>query len=177
MFKNFHLLCTVYSCINVYNYFYDIFFLQPAAFVYVGLWEYIEQTRDMIHDLEKRLQKSKDNIADILKIMSVWAKSPLFERKEGKLDSLLDIQGRENALKSKADLITQDGEKIHALVAENKALLKVHNDQGPDWMAYVDVVDAKVVKGFFDCVNTSLDYFLDNLGRYTVHHSYRKEQC
>ncbi|XP_075248756.1 dynein beta chain, ciliary-like isoform X2 [Convolutriloba macropyga] len=128
-----------------------------------GLWEYIEQTRDMIHDLEKRLQKSKDNIADILKIMSVWAKSPLFERKEGKLDSLLDIQGRENALKSKADLITQDGEKIHALVAENKALLKVHNDQGPDWMAYVDVVDAKVVKGFFDCVNTSLDYFLDNL--------------
>lgn len=63
-----------------------------------GVWEYIEQTRDKVHDLETRVQKAKDNVEDIQKIMTTWSKQPLFERKEEKNDTLLNLDDREDRL-------------------------------------------------------------------------------
>ncbi len=30
-----------------------------------GVWEYIEDTRDKVHDLETRVQKAKDNVEQV----------------------------------------------------------------------------------------------------------------
>ena len=46
-------------------------------------WEYIQKIRDVVHDLEQRTQKAKDNVEAIIKLMNAWSKQPLFERKEG----------------------------------------------------------------------------------------------
>ena len=48
-----------------------------------GIWEYIEESRDMVHDLEQRTQKAKDNVVKLQGIMETW-KVSLFERKGGK---------------------------------------------------------------------------------------------
>lgn len=56
------------------------------------MWEYIEKTRDMVHDLEKRVQSAKDNVESMSQLMTEWAKAPLYERKEGKHEGLLNLE-------------------------------------------------------------------------------------
>lgn len=55
------------------------------------MWEYIEKTRDMVHDLEKRVQSAKNNVEAMSNLMSKWYDAPLYERKEGKKDTLLNL--------------------------------------------------------------------------------------
>lgn len=81
-----------------------------------GLWEYIEATRDMVRDLEKRVQKAKDNVEQIVKIMATWSKIPLFERKEGKSEPMLNLDDRPDRLKKRYADISTNGAKVHALL-------------------------------------------------------------
>lgn len=69
-----------------------------------------------MYDLEKRLQKTKDNVDQMKKIMEEWSKLPLFERKELKNDALLSLDDREERLNKRYADITTSGEKIHALM-------------------------------------------------------------
>ena len=63
-----------------------------------------------------RLQKSKDNVEQIQKIMSTWSKLPLFERLETKNSSLLNLTDREERTKKRYDEVKTAGEKIHAML-------------------------------------------------------------
>lgn len=84
------------------------------------MWEYIKDVLDKVHGLEKRLQKSKDNVEQIQKLMSSWSKTPLFERMEGKHTTLLNLTDREDRLRKRYDDITQAGIKIHSLIEVGK---------------------------------------------------------
>lgn len=57
-----------------------------------GAWEYIEKTRDMVHDLEKRVQAAKNNVESMSQLMTKWCEAPLYERKEGKKEGLLNLE-------------------------------------------------------------------------------------
>jgi len=70
----------------------------------------------MVHDLESRLQKSKDNVEQIVKIMASWSKTPLFERVEIKGSKLLYLADREERTRKRYENIREQGEKIHALL-------------------------------------------------------------
>ena len=83
---------------------------------YSGIWDYIQSTRDEVIDLENRVQKAKNNVEDVQKLMSTWSKSPLFTRKEEKNDSLLNLTDRDDRLKKRFDEINTIGEKIHGLL-------------------------------------------------------------
>lgn len=61
-------------------------------YVCLGVWEYIEKTRDMVHDLQTRVQAAKDNVEAISQIMTKWSEAPLYERKEGKKEGLLNLE-------------------------------------------------------------------------------------
>jgi dynein heavy chain len=124
-------------------------------------WAYIQETRDKVHDLEQRVQKTKDNVEQIQKLMATWSKLPLFERKEGKNESLLNLDDREERLKKRYDEIEKTGEKIHGLLNDNLELFKANNDTDI-WRAYVDYVDEMVVDGFFSTIHCSLKFLLDN---------------
>ncbi len=126
-----------------------------------GAWEYIEETRDKVHDLEVRVQKSKDNVELIQKVMATWSKCPLFERKEGKNESLLNLDDRPDRLKKRYDEIEQAGERIHTLLKENLDLFKADSETDI-WKAYVDYVDEMVVDGFFNTIHYSLKFLLEN---------------
>ncbi|XP_076453714.1 LOW QUALITY PROTEIN: dynein beta chain, ciliary-like [Babylonia areolata] len=125
-----------------------------------GVWEYIEKTRDQVHDLEVRVQKAKDNVEEIQKIMTTWSKQPLFERKEDKHDTLLNLDDREERINRRYADVRTCGDKIHELLKQNQELFKA--DAGSDmWKAYVDYVDEMIVDGFFNTIHCSLQYMLN----------------
>ena len=82
----------------------------------LGIWEYIKETRDMVHNLESRLQSSKDNVEQIQKIMAMWSKAPLFERVENKNSVLLNLSDRDDRTKKRYEEIASYGAKIHELL-------------------------------------------------------------
>lgn len=126
-----------------------------------GAWEYIEETRDKVYDLDNRVQKAKDNVEKIQKIMATWSKLPLFERTEGKNESLLKLDDRNDRLNKRYTEIEKAGDSIHQLLIENLELFK--GDAETDiWKAYVDYVDEMVVDGFFNTIHCSLRFLLDN---------------
>ncbi len=94
-------------------------------FSLVGIWEYIQDVRETVHDLEQRLQRTKDNVEEIQTIMKSWT-TPVFERKEGKKDTLLNLDDKTERLERTYGQIRTSGTKIHLL-------LKVCNDKSQRW--------------------------------------------
>ena len=55
-------------------------------------WTYIESTRDQVCDLERRVRLAKTNVETMCIDMRAWCESPLYKRKEGKKDALLNLE-------------------------------------------------------------------------------------
>uniref|UniRef100_A0AAR2IP24 Dynein heavy chain 9, axonemal n=1 Tax=Pygocentrus nattereri TaxID=42514 RepID=A0AAR2IP24_PYGNA len=125
-----------------------------------GIWEYIQDVREAVHDLEKRLQRTKDNVDEIQSIMKMWA-NPIFERKEGKKDSLLSLEDKMERLERTYSQIHTSGSKIHLLLKDNLSLFNA-DPSSAEWRSYMDYVDEMVVDGFFNSIESSLKFFLDN---------------
>lgn len=69
----------------------------------------------MVRELESNLQRTKDNVDEIQAIMKTWV-TPIFERREGKKDSLLNLEDRAERLEKCYGHLRDSGVKIHALV-------------------------------------------------------------
>lgn len=80
-----------------------------------GIWDYVIQITNSVHDLEQRIQKAQDNVEEIQNIMKTWV-SPIFKRKDGKKECLLSMDDQRNRMEKYYDLIKESGLKIHALV-------------------------------------------------------------
>ena len=80
------------------------------------MWEYIQKTRDQVIDLESRVQKAKDNVEEIKNLMSTWSKTPLFERKEEKYETVLNLDDRKERLEKRYANIKDIGNKLHAIL-------------------------------------------------------------
>lgn len=102
---------------RTYRFLYQVPSLR--YFLCAGIWDYIQSTRDQVIDLESRVQKAKNNVEEIVKLMSTWSKAPLFTRKEEKNDTLLNLTDREERLNRRYNEIKAIGDQIHGL-------LKVH---------------------------------------------------
>uniref|UniRef100_A0A668AEI7 Dynein axonemal heavy chain 17 n=1 Tax=Myripristis murdjan TaxID=586833 RepID=A0A668AEI7_9TELE len=125
-----------------------------------GIWQYIQELRDSVCDLESCLQRTKDNLEEVQRCMKTWA-SPIFDRKEGKKDTLLSLDDRAERLDRFYSLIRSSGEKIHFLLKSNLELLRAE-PSSEEWRAYVEYVDDMVIDGFFNSIKCSLKFFLDN---------------
>ncbi|XP_067320917.1 dynein axonemal heavy chain 9-like [Anolis sagrei] len=125
-----------------------------------GLWDRVSRVVDSVRDLEQRIQKTKDNIEEIQNIMKSWV-FPVFERKDGKKESLLYLDERHERLDRHYRLITDSGHKIHFLIKENLRLF-VADPASDVWNAYLEHVDEMVLDGFFNVIECSLKYLLEN---------------
>ncbi len=65
-----------------------------------GAWEYIESTRDVVRDLEKRVRLAKSNVEVMCSTMAKWCEAPLYQRKDDKRDSLLNLEVRASCPKA-----------------------------------------------------------------------------
>lgn len=72
-------------------------------------------TMDGVHDLEWRIQKAKDNVEEIQSIVGSWV-SPIFERKDGKRESLLSLEDCQDHLERRYSLVRESGLRIHSLL-------------------------------------------------------------
>ena len=130
-----------------------------------GVGDYAEKARDMVHDLEKRIQKTKDNLGEIETIMRNWCKAPLYERRVDQKNSdqrILDIVDREDKVKKRYLEIEADGEKLHKLLEENAILFKA-NVESEEWHNYQDFVDKMLIDGLDNAIKHSLEYLISNM--------------
>ncbi|XP_044194722.1 dynein heavy chain 9, axonemal isoform X6 [Thunnus albacares] len=131
-----------------------------------GIWEYIQEVRDSVCDLESRLQRTKDNVEEIQSCMRSWA-CPMFDRKEGKKDTLLSLEDQAERLDRFYSLIRSSGEKIHFLLKNNQELFKA-KPSSEEWKAYVEYIDDMIIDGLFNSIECSLKFFLDNTDQRAV---------
>ncbi|XP_006863495.1 PREDICTED: dynein heavy chain 9, axonemal [Chrysochloris asiatica] len=125
-----------------------------------GIWDYVIQVTNSIHDLEQRIQKTKDNVEEIQSIMKTWL-SPIFKRKDGKKECLLSPGDQQDRMEKYYNLIRESGLKIHALVQENLLLFSA-DPASPIWKIYVNYIDDLLLDGFFLAIECSLKYLLEN---------------
>ncbi|KAM6469113.1 dynein axonemal heavy chain 9 [Liasis olivaceus] len=125
-----------------------------------GLWDCISHMVNSVRNLEQTIQKTKDNIEEIQNIMKSWV-FPVFERKDGKKESLLYLDNQHERLDKHYQLITDSGHKIHFLIKENLRLFEA--DPSSDvWKAYLEHIDEIILDGFFNVTECSLKYLLEN---------------
>ncbi|XP_047143157.1 dynein beta chain, ciliary isoform X1 [Hydra vulgaris] len=124
-----------------------------------GIWEYIDQSRDMVHQLEQNVQSAKSNVAVIKTLMSKWSLAPLYDRKDGKKDGLLYIEDKPLVLKKRYDFIKETGDQIFKLVLENKNAFSA-DAESEIWKSYIEYLDDMVVEGFLKAVHCSLQFIL-----------------
>ncbi|XP_062965627.1 dynein axonemal heavy chain 9 [Cynocephalus volans] len=125
-----------------------------------GIWDYVIQITNSIHDLEERIQKAKDNVEEIQNIMKAWV-TPIFKRKDGKRESLLSLDDQHDQMEKYYSLIKESGLKIHALVQENLGLFSA-DPTSSIWKTYVNYLDNMLLDGFFLAIECSLKYLLEN---------------
>ncbi|XP_049715502.1 dynein axonemal heavy chain 9 isoform X3 [Elephas maximus indicus] len=125
-----------------------------------GIWDYVIQVTNSIHDLEQRIQKTKDNVEEIQSIMKTWV-SPILKRKDGKKECLLSLDDQHDRMEKYYNLIKESGLKIHALVQENLGLFSA-DPTSHIWKTYVNYIDDMLLDGFFLAIECSLKYLLEN---------------
>ena len=140
---------------------------------FVGVWEYIQTTRDQVIELETCVQKAKDNVEQIVKLMSTWSKTPLFDRKEDKHETLLNLDDRKDRLEKRYGSICDIGEKIHHLLQVfffyKTQIVKLYrflyiirlNVQNRRTILFVvPGLSRTTYRGHFHCLASSLAHFL-----------------
>ncbi|XP_007535628.1 dynein axonemal heavy chain 17 [Erinaceus europaeus] len=127
-----------------------------------GVLEYIQEMREILHNLQNRIQKAKQNIDAISQAMKDWSANPMFERKDNKKEALLDLEGRAINLSKRYTAVKDAGVKIQAMVAENAELFKA-DTTSHSWKDYVNYIDGMVLDEFDNFIRKSLNYLIDNM--------------
>ncbi|XP_077976399.1 dynein beta chain, ciliary-like isoform X2 [Styela clava] len=126
-----------------------------------GTWEYIQETRALVQDLEERVHKANDNVKQIEKIMEKWVETPLFVRRDDRRDILLQLDDREERLGKRYFDLMEDAKTIQKLVKENATHFKSDTDS-EDWKNYLNYLDASILEGILSAIKFSLKYLVQN---------------
>ncbi|KAM9747482.1 dynein axonemal heavy chain 17 isoform 1-T1 [Dama dama] len=127
-----------------------------------GVFEYIQEMREILHNLQNRIQKAKQNVEGISQAMKDWSANPMFERKDNKKEALLDLDGRVANLNKRYTAVKDAGLKIQAMVAENAELFRA-DTTSQSWKDYVNYIDGMVLDEFDQFIRKSLNYLIDNM--------------
>ncbi|VDM35616.1 unnamed protein product [Hydatigera taeniaeformis] len=109
-------------------------------------------------EVERLLRKAATKLlwSDAGRLMATWTHAPLFERRDGKADGLLERNG--NAERRNAE-IKEAGKKVFALLENNRQLFRASADSSA-WNAYVKDVDSIITSSFVETIRCSLDFLL-----------------
>lgn len=69
--------------------------------------------REPVQCLQKRMHSIQSNLSEIRDIMAVWARVPLFERKDSKKDSVLCLEERLDRKTKRYAEIQAASESVH----------------------------------------------------------------
>ncbi|XP_004592923.2 dynein axonemal heavy chain 17 [Ochotona princeps] len=126
------------------------------------VFQYIQEMREILYNLQNRIQKAKQNVEGISQVMKDWSSNPLFERKDGKKEALLDLDGRMADLSKRYAAVKEAGAKVQAMLAENAELFRADVTSQP-WKDYISYIDNLVLEEFKNFIRKSLTYLTDNM--------------
>ncbi|KAF4519850.1 hypothetical protein B566_EDAN005192, partial [Ephemera danica] len=133
------------------------------------LWSYIEKLRDLVCGLHQRLQQTQDNVERIGYLMATWSRSPVFERKDSKKDTLLYPEDQPERAQRRYAEISEAAVEIHRLLGQNLELFGMQSEvESSRWLTYVAYVDDIVSDGLLCTVGCSLAYIADNMDPHNV---------
>lgn len=102
----------------------------------------MEKLQIPVQNLQQRMQNIQGNLSEIRDIMSLWAKQPLFERKDGKKDAVLCLDEKTDRIGKRYAEIKAVSEKIQTLLEENLKLFGLEGQKDSQmWQDYVKFVD------------------------------------
>lgn len=84
--------------------------------------EYVENLLSFIRKLHSRVIRGQDNITKLIKMIYEWAILPVLERKDSKIENLLDIEEREEKFKKRYNFIEATNSEIKRILDENYKL-------------------------------------------------------
>lgn len=122
---------------------YPLLFERILKFINpLDLWEYMVKLHDLVGNLQQHLQKSQDNLLEIKHVLIPFARQPLFERKDGKKNTVLCIEEREERINKRYNDITNATDRIIVLLNQNMELFEMTDKQDdPKWINYIEYVD------------------------------------
>ncbi|KAG8180011.1 hypothetical protein JTE90_020966 [Oedothorax gibbosus] len=123
---------------------------------------YLNQIEGSSKEIHSRVQTSKQNLRTIHDLCFGWGSNdPMLCRKSHPLD-LSTLQSAGKLMEETImPLVTEDGNKIHALMQENKKLFKI-TQPTETWTYYVSYVDDLVSEGLLCLVRRNLHYLLQS---------------
>ncbi|KAI5645013.1 dynein heavy chain and region d6 of dynein motor domain-containing protein [Phthorimaea operculella] len=128
------------------------------------LWNYLQELHTLVGSLFQRMSKIQDNLIEIKEVMKVWATQPLFERKDGKKDTLLNLEDRAERTNKRYNDITSTADHIKALLKENMELFNMQENQESEiWLNYVAFIDNLLEESLFKCIATSMGYITEHM--------------
>lgn len=108
----------------------------------LDLWEYMVKLHDLVGNLQQHLQKSQDNLQEIKHVLIPFARQPLFERKDGKKNTVLCIEERDERINKRYNDIKNATDRIIVLLNQNMELFEMTDKQDdPKWINYIEYVD------------------------------------
>lgn len=112
----------------------------------------MEKLHVLVGNLQRNLQQCQDNLDEIKNALIPFARQPLFERKDGRKDTFLCIEERNERLTKRQRDIKTSTERIMSLLNENKKLFEIEQKQNMKWSNYVDYVDGIVSSYLYQSV-------------------------
>ncbi|XP_075466168.1 dynein axonemal heavy chain 11-like [Ascaphus truei] len=121
---------------------------------------YIQETRDLVYNVDSQVLKAKQNVEMMQSLMNRLSDNSFIVRKNGKSVSLLGLREKERT--AKQYLIAKDiGKKIEELVQHNQQLFQA-DPPSPKWKAYTEYIDHIILEGLYRAVKCSLQYLIDH---------------
>ncbi|CAH1164042.1 unnamed protein product [Phaedon cochleariae] len=131
------------------------------------LWDYMTKLHDLVGDLQRHLQQCQENLYEIKQILVPFARQPLFERKDGRKDTFLFLEEREERLEKRVSDFKSIAERIAVLLEENMKLFKMDGTpENEKWIEYVGYVDSIVTSYLYQSVGCSLGYINEHMDPY-----------
>lgn len=125
---------------------------------------YLDKLRTPVAALQNRMHHTQSNLQQISQLMSVWAKQPLFERKDSKKDMVLCIEERPDRTAKRYAEIKAASVEIHNLLQDNVIQFNMEGRQEDDiWLNYVEFVDNIVYENILKTVGMSVGYLAENM--------------
>lgn len=126
--------------------------------------DYLIELRNPVQNLQTRVRHTQNNLQTIKNLMISWTKVPLFERKDGKKDTVLSLDERYDRITKRYNDIESAAVKIHSLVHDNMIQFGMEDKQNDEtWKNYVAFVDNIVYEHLLLTVGVSLGYLSENM--------------
>lgn len=77
------------------------------------IMEYLVELRKPVERLQIRMHQTQTNLREIKRTSSMWLKQPLFVRKDGKKDTVLCLNERENRVTKRYTEIKTASQTVH----------------------------------------------------------------